>query len=315
MSTPSLPRGEQEAFRARSRNSTFVSVAIHLVFLGWLGTRVSQDGSDDVIEVEWLDSEPLAAAAIMPAATAPEIPPDPEPWTTVAPPVTSDAYFERQTEAATRAPRPQRPEAIADALKSRLAALQRDAMSPPTALNVPTSDAASIHARLAGPPRVGAPAASIELRRGGSERGVPLALKRGGDGGGGSALPVARIPDPPRSAPVEAARAESTAVRLLGGASLAGPVADRPVQRYTLPRYPEWATRDAVEASVRLLFFVLPDGRIKESVLVQKTSGFEDFDQNATTALLAWRFEPLPAGVPDEQWGEITFNYRLRDAR
>jgi TonB family protein len=309
-------RGEREAYRGRSRNAMLVSVATHALFLVWLGTRIVQEGGEDLIEVEWL--EPGAPGAILPAATAPEVPPDPEPIAVVTPRVTSDAYFERQTNVAEQAPKPQHPEAVSDALENRLAALQRDATSPLVALNVPISGAPSAEARLAGPPRVGTPTPSLELRRGGgSARGTPLALRRGGGGGpgNGAVIPIARVPDPPRSAPAQAADAESTAVRLLGGASLAGPVADRPIRSYTLPRYPEWAMRDAVEASVRLFFFVLPDGGIKESVLVQKTSGFEDFDQNAATALLTWRFEPLPAGVTDEQWGEITFNYRLRDAR
>jgi len=48
-------------------------------------------------------------------------------------------------------------------------------------------------------------------------------------------------------------------------------------------------------------------------VLVQKTAGFEDFDENARAALRAWRFEALRDGRSGDQWGTITFHYKIRD--
>ena len=81
-----------------------------------------------------------------------------------------------------------------------------------------------------------------------------------------------------------------------------------------VPVYPDWAKREAVEGSVTLYFVVRPDGSVKENVLVQKTAGFEDFDESARTALRAWRFEPLHGGRTGEQWGTITFHFRLREA-
>ena len=50
---------------------------------------------------------------------------------------------------------------------------------------------------------------------------------------------------------------------------------------YKVPDYPEWAKRDGTEGSVTLYFFVMPDGRVKENVLVERTSGFSDFDDRA----------------------------------
>ncbi|MBN1163649.1 MAG: TonB family protein [Candidatus Krumholzibacteriota bacterium] len=99
----------------------------------------------------------------------------------------------------------------------------------------------------------------------------------------------------------------------LPGISLAGPVADRALMDYGIPDYPEWAKRDGVEVSVMLHFVVLPDGRVKESIIVEKTSGFNDFDRNAVRALLAWRFESLGGGATAEQWGRIEFNYKLSE--
>ena len=115
-------------------------------------------------------------------------------------------------------------------------------------------------------------------------------------------------------APASAKTTDSSARRLLAGAALQGPVVDRPLISYTTPIYPEWAKRQAIEASVTLYFVVLPDGRVKENILIQKTSAYEDFDRNATNALLTWRFEPLKAEAIGEQWGLITFHYKLSDS-
>ena len=67
---------------------------------------------------------------------------------------------------------------------------------------------------------------------------------------------------------------------------------------------------EAVEGTVRLRFVVAPNGEVKRNVMVERTSGFEDFDRNAEIALLAWQFEPLD-GATTDQWGSITLNYRL----
>ncbi|HKW51630.1 MAG TPA: energy transducer TonB, partial [Candidatus Eisenbacteria bacterium] len=83
---------------------------------------------------------------------------------------------------------------------------------------------------------------------------------------------------------------------------------------HSLPVYPEWAKREAVEGSVTIYFVVRPNGSVKENVMIQKTAGFGDFDENARVALRGWRFEPLRGGRTGEQWGTITFHFRLRDA-
>jgi TonB family protein len=138
-----------------------------------------------------------------------------------------------------------------------------------------------------------------------------LALSRGGGGGGRALVPA--LPAAPRPEPTEPAGGDANARRVIAGASLIGPVADRPVLHHTLPDYPEWAKHDGVEGNVTLYFVVRADGSVRENVLVQRTAGFEDFDENARAALRAWRFEPLRGGRTGEQWGTITFQYRLRD--
>jgi TonB family protein len=122
---------------------------------------------------------------------------------------------------------------------------------------------------------------------------------------------AAARPTAPRARPETMLAA---AEEILPGISLAGEVSGRQLVSYTTPAYPEWAKRDGVEVSVELFFTVLPSGRVKENVLVQRTSGYDDFDRRAKQALATWRFESLSAGTVGEQWGRIEFKYRLRDA-
>ena len=91
--------------------------------------------------------------------------------------------------------------------------------------------------------------------------------------------------------------ADLTVRRTLSGAALAGPAADRPVRKYIMPEYPEWAKREGVEGSVTLGFVVMPDGRVKRNVMVHRTSGYEDFDRRAQEAIRLWRFEPHARGI------------------
>jgi TonB family protein len=138
-------------------------------------------------------------------------------------------------------------------------------------------------------------------------RGVP-----GGTGIAPSTLPSAKSGGGAESKAADVG--DAAARRTVAGASLAGPIADRRVLSTVVPDYPDWAKREAVEGSVTLYFVVRPDGTVKENVVIQKTAGFGEFDDNARTALRAWRFEPLHGGRTGEQWGTITFHFRLRDA-
>ena len=123
---------------------------------------------------------------------------------------------------------------------------------------------------------------------------------------------MATIPDTDVK-PTMMEETNSTAQRDLAGALLSGPVADRPLLILHKPDYPEWAKDEGVEGSVTIYFVVLPDGRIKENIMLQKTSGFSDFDDNAVNALRKWRFKTLTGWGTGEQWGTITFHYRLTD--
>ncbi len=130
-----------------------------------------------------------------------------------------------------------------------------------------------------------------------------------------TAAVVAEMPNQASTATATVATPEagSTAVRNLGGATLTGLVADRRVLEHTMPTYPSWATTQAVEGLVTLYFLVMPNGQVKENVQVQKTAGYQDFDRNAVVAIRQWRFEPLTGNDVREQWGTITFRYRLNN--
>jgi TonB family protein len=101
---------------------------------------------------------------------------------------------------------------------------------------------------------------------------------------------------------------------VLPGISLGGEITGRKLISTVKPGYPEWAKRDGVEVIVQLFFTVLPDGSVKENILIERTSGFADFDGRARSALRDWRFESLPAGQSEQQWGRIEFNYQIKAA-
>lgn len=286
--------------RRRSLASMTTSMFIHLALLLLMLAQRPVSGSGPILaEIDYVAALAPAASASEPVQV--EAPPTPRP-------VESQEHFRRAAPQADVAPEPQSDFALADRMSSRLEALQEKRASL-VASAVPspvTSSWSAAGAPDAGPARP----APVSLNRGTNT--APMSLDRG------APLSSSRL-DPatvatPKPSRAEAAASAPTATRNLAGARLSGPVANRPILHHEIPIYPEWAKREAVEGSVTLRFFVRADGTIKENVLVTKTAGFEDFDQSALTALLGWRFQPLPAGQTGEQWGSITFHFRLREA-
>jgi TonB family protein len=255
---------------------------------------------------------------IEPGDLAPEIPAAAaaggSPAQGVAIKVVEETHFKRAATKAEMQPDPQSSWSFQDRLEARLAAMQQN-VSTGTGIapsKAPVSLFGSAPAVMGAGTGIGSP---VALNRGGSGEGAPLPLARGG--GTGSAPTLATVAESNHGggdAPAPARGGESTARRTVAGASISGPIADRPVLSYAVPAYPEWAKHDAVEGAVTLYFVVRPDGGVKENILVQKTAGFEDFDENARVALRAWRFKPLGPGQAGEQWGTITFRYRLQNA-
>ena len=304
-------RADTDEVRRRTRWTMTVSMVLHaLLFAYILAPKPAREATPELTEITLLspgDLEPAAAGDPLPATAH-------ERETSVGAriPVTADASFRRELDRADVATETDALSA-ADRMSARLAAMRED-VSVPVA-NASASVATS--AMWTTPATVGGSGGSgqaLNLTRGGTgESGVPLALGRGG---GTSAVPaLAQAAGTPSltEAPASAPEGDAHARRTLAGAQLAGPIADRSVLRHVTPDYPEWAKRDGVEAQVTLYFIVRPDGSVKENILVQKTAGFGDFDDSARAALAAWRFAPLGAGRTGEQWGTITFHFRLKD--
>ena len=175
----------------------------------------------------------------------------------------------------------------------------------------PTSSS-SLLAAAAAPQTTVPKGEGAELRREQTRSAAPTALSRGTTPTTRTVTPLATVKTEAPLKPAAAPDLDAAARRSLAGADLVGEVADRPIVSHVMPVYPEWAKDQAVEGTVTLRFFVLPDGRVKENIQVERTAGFADFDANAVAALSQWRFAPLTGGAAAEQWGSITFRYRLR---
>ena len=306
-------RIDAEEYRRRSRWTMGVSLVAHALIMLWivLAPRTASQ-MPELTEITLIEPGDLGGA---PAATG-------QPSASAAPERAGVAVIHRVSESFRRltaqddvTPEPQSPEAVADKITARLAAIHESAPAPVKGLSPsPLADTWGTPSAPAGATGGGGTALTLNRGGGGTSTGPTLSLNRGGSGPR-AAIVATGLPGGGGQAGAAPARGgETVARRVAAGAMLAGPIADRPVVAYTRPLYPEWAKRDAVEGSVTLYFIVRPDGGIRENILVQKTAGFEDFDENARTALRAWRFAALREGRTGEQWGTITFHFRLREA-
>ncbi|UCH82880.1 MAG: TonB family protein [Candidatus Latescibacterota bacterium] len=294
-----------------TRKCNGVSAGIHLLLLLWFvfAFRVAPE-DEGLTEITFIDPvQPLPAA--LPTAVAKS---DPSPTTRIERQSVDPrkAKFEREVPVADLAPQPQELKRVDDKINERLASLQTKTLEKPVDIAALSTPSPVGRPKLAGASDAFRPPERAELSRTELTKPEPVALSRNKR----RIVKAEIIPSPVNAMPVERARPERThsdAQRVLAGAKLTGPVADRPVLSYDVPDYPEWAKKEAVEGSVTIYFVVLPDGSVKENIMVEKTAGFADFDDNAVRALLSWRFAPLKGGGTGEQWGTITFNYRLSD--
>jgi TonB family protein len=306
--TAATLRLDLEEVRKQTRWTMAFSVIAHaLLFLFIILQPASKTEAPPITEITFLEPGDLEGpqAAAAPAA------PSAEPRSGAATRQTTDARFLRLDRKGDIALDPMAP-VVSDQLEARLASLQQTAMLAPAGTGTSVVPASLFGSGSSPIGTGGGPA--VSLTRGGGGGGSPIPLTRGVPGGTGiapSTLPAAKGGGSGTQHAAEVG--DATARRTVAGASLAGPIADRKVLSTVVPEYPDWAKREAVEGSVTLYFVVRPDGTVKENVVIQKTAGFGEFDDNARTALRAWRFEPLHDGRTGEQWGTITFHFRLRD--
>ncbi len=92
---------------------------------------------------------------------------------------------------------------------------------------------------------------------------------------------------------------------------LRGPLSKRKVTYSIVPPYPDWAREKGFEATVTVYFTVLPDGRLKEPLIIKKSSGDPRIDALVIKTLKDWRFAALKT-LQEEQWGLITFRFQLQ---
>jgi len=292
----------------RTRRTMAASVVLHALLFLWIMTIKSTSvETPPITEILMLTPGDLASVEASPSAPAPRSNPQPG---LASHEVRQDVRFIRQVDRADVTLDPMAP-AIADQMTARLSAMTQEERPA-----IPGVASTTLPATLFGSGPVGGTGsgtAPVALHRGGALGGAgALPLNRGGGTGAGSA--PATLPAVKTAGAAPAQVGDATARRTIAGASVAGPIADRPVLHTVLPEYPEWAKREAVGGSVTLYFVVRADGTVKENIVVQKTAGFGDFDENARTAIRGWLFEPLRGGRTGEQWGTITFHFRLRDA-
>jgi TonB family protein len=291
---------ELDAIRRRTRETVLFAILLHLLLFLFLSlVQALTPEPVELTEITWLEPE-VEAPVPVPEAPKP-VPVKPQ---LAVKPTPDPARFERKREVAEQSLTPQR-DVSRDLLQERIAALQQNREATPSPALVAASELKTPAPSISAPPTT-SPTRTATLTRGNdAPKPTPIELRREPTR---TTPTMAQVAPRPTREP-EMPKIASASRRDMAGMTLVGPVADRRILTYKSPVYPDWAKRDAVEASVRLYFIVLPGGEVKENVLVQKTGGYQDFDDNAVAAIRQWRFEPLPGS--GEQWGEITFNYRL----
>ncbi|MBI4369773.1 MAG: TonB family protein, partial [Elusimicrobia bacterium] len=81
---------------------------------------------------------------------------------------------------------------------------------------------------------------------------------------------------------------------------ISGPISNRKILKSPLPEYPSSLAKEAMAAEVTIQFWVSAEGRVRDKIFLQKTSGFKELDERAVRALKNWLFEASP-DAPD-QW-------------
>ena len=90
---------------------------------------------------------------------------------------------------------------------------------------------------------------------------------------------------------------------------ITGKLASRKILHKSTPKFPLWAKKQGVGATISMNFTVMEDGRVKENILVVRTSGSKGWDDAVKQALKEWRFAPLSTKGRRDQTGVITFQF------
>ncbi len=300
---------EMAAAGSRTRKFLGVSLVVHVLVLLWLMLyRSIAPPPPALTEITWIDPVTIQPPAVKVTVNEPVRRVEKR----AAQPQQKPVHFVRKTEMNDFAPQPQTDRAVDDKLRRKLNAMERNVDQPMRIADLVTPKTVGQPSLASLPNEEEKSTETVKLSRRESAGERPVQLTRSKAVRPAPAMNLSKVPEK-KIVPAKIEKADdATAQRIIDGARLVGPVADRGLKSYRLPAYPEWAKSDGVEATVKLYFVVLPNGNVKENILIQKTSGFQDFDRSAIESLLTWRFEPLKGGQTGEQWGSITFNFRLR---
>jgi TonB family protein len=100
-----------------------------------------------------------------------------------------------------------------------------------------------------------------------------------------------------------------------GNAQIEGQLAGRTIVRQVNPIYPDWAQKQAIEATVKYQVTVRPNGLLEEDqIQLVQTSGYRDLDRVVYDALIQWEFTPLAPDITQaDQSGIVTFSFSLKN--
>jgi len=88
-----------------------------------------------------------------------------------------------------------------------------------------------------------------------------------------------------------------------------GPAGDRKLIYREPLDYPDWAKEKALEGTIRIKFWVDPDGKIVLTNIIT-SSGSPELDLYAEQRFRRWAFEPVR--TDKQAWGLITFRFYLK---
>ena len=100
-----------------------------------------------------------------------------------------------------------------------------------------------------------------------------------------------------------------------GSAQIEGQLAGRTILRQVNPVYPDWAQKQAIEATIKYQVTVQPSGLLKEDeIQLVQTSGYRDLDRVVYDALIQWEFTALAPDITQaDQSGIVTFSFSLKN--
>ncbi len=91
---------------------------------------------------------------------------------------------------------------------------------------------------------------------------------------------------------------------------ISGPLKNRKLVYWVLPKYPEWAERQGVMGMSQFKVRVTPSGLVMANLEPQLMNNDLRLDDEAAMAIRQWRFEEKPNAF-GEQWGIVTIRFTL----